>query len=453
MEILRDPLWNNIRLDPLALACSTRRSCSACATCDSWASPSWCIRGPPTPVSSMPSAPTISRAWHCACSRSRARCAARRREQLALVRAAALLHDVGHYPFSHALEEIGVTHHEQVARPLLLEGRSPSLAPASRSGRTRRGVRAHHRSQRRARCRGSSRGRSTSTRSSTSSAMRRCAACRTARSMSIGCSTPSCWCPIPSTGARRRRARKGTLRARVAAVREVSDVSQRVLASRGAQRDRDVQATGGGRASMRGVSPATVARFTDEELLVRLDAPALPAGRARACWRAAHAATAQARLRMPGGHPRRRRGRVDRGRLSADPPRGRRARGRNSDSPARRPLLDYPAKTQMLGLELPMLRRDGRVELLTAAGWEGAMNLPRLSDEFYRSARRLRVFTADRAPDSHRARPRGEQCGLSARRLGPRSARPRRSAAHASAGYARWPCRPWASASLRPMPR
>jgi hypothetical protein len=51
----------------------------------------------------------------------------------------------------------------------------------------------------------------------------------------------------------------------------------------------------------------------------------------------------------------------------------------------------------MLGLELPMLRRDGRVELLTAAGWDGAMNLPRLSDEFYRSARRLRVFTADRA--------------------------------------------------------
>ena len=52
----------------------------------------------------------------------------------------------------------------------------------------------------------------------------------------------------------------------------------------------------------------------------------------------------------------------------------------------------------MLGLDLPMLRRDGRVELLTAAGWEGAMNLPRLSDEFYRSARRLRVFTAERAP-------------------------------------------------------
>ena len=61
-------------------------------------------------------------------------------------------------------------------------------------------------------------------------------------------------------------------------------------------------------------------------------------------------------------------------------------------------LLDYPTKTQMLGLELPMLRANGHVELLTADGWEGAMNLPRLSDEFYQSARRLRVFTADRAP-------------------------------------------------------
>ena len=52
----------------------------------------------------------------------------------------------------------------------------------------------------------------------------------------------------------------------------------------------------------------------------------------------------------------------------------------------------------MLGLDIPVLRRDGRVEQLTAAGWEGAINLPRLSDELYQSSRRLRVFTANRAP-------------------------------------------------------
>lgn len=60
-------------------------------------------------------------------------------------------------------------------------------------------------------------------------------------------------------------------------------------------------------------------------------------------------------------------------------------------------LIDYPAKTQMLGVDIPMLRRDGRVERLTAAGFEGALNLPRLSDELYQSARRLRVFSRDRS--------------------------------------------------------
>ena len=59
-------------------------------------------------------------------------------------------------------------------------------------------------------------------------------------------------------------------------------------------------------------------------------------------------------------------------------------------------LLDYPAKTQMLELDLPVQLRDGRVRRLTSAGWPAAMNLPRLSEELYRSARWLRVFTAHR---------------------------------------------------------
>ena len=48
----------------------------------------------------------------------------------------------------------------------------------------------------------------------------------------------------------------------------------------------------------------------------------------------------------------------------------------------------------MLGLDIPVLRRDGQVRHLTAAGWPGAINLPTLSDALYRSARWLRVFVA-----------------------------------------------------------
>src|SRR4051794_10940970 len=43
-------------------------------------------------------------------------------EECRILRAAALLHDVGHYPFSHALEEIGAMHHEEVALPLITSG-------------------------------------------------------------------------------------------------------------------------------------------------------------------------------------------------------------------------------------------------------------------------------------------------------------------------------------------
>ncbi|MDE3129332.1 MAG: hypothetical protein KGL38_15080, partial [Gemmatimonadota bacterium] len=59
-------------------------------------------------------------------------------------------------------------------------------------------------------------------------------------------------------------------------------------------------------------------------------------------------------------------------------------------------LLDYPAKTQMLGLDLPVMQRDGTVLRLRSSGLTGAIDLPKLSEELYRSARWLRVFTAGR---------------------------------------------------------
>jgi hypothetical protein len=60
-------------------------------------------------------------------------------------------------------------------------------------------------------------------------------------------------------------------------------------------------------------------------------------------------------------------------------------------------LLDFPARSSMLGVDLPHRSRSGTIERLTDAGRAGQLGLPRVADELYRSARRLRVFVA-RAP-------------------------------------------------------
>ena len=57
-------------------------------------------------------------------------------------------------------------------------------------------------------------------------------------------------------------------------------------------------------------------------------------------------------------------------------------------------LLDFPARSSMLGVDLPLRTRSGSVERLTDAGRAGQLGLPRVADELYRSARRLRVFVA-----------------------------------------------------------
>jgi hypothetical protein len=61
-------------------------------------------------------------------------------------------------------------------------------------------------------------------------------------------------------------------------------------------------------------------------------------------------------------------------------------------------LLDFPARPSMLSVDLPLATRGGRVERLTDEGRAGQLGLPRVADELYRSARRLRVFVARPAP-------------------------------------------------------
>jgi HD superfamily phosphohydrolase len=65
-------------------------------------------------------------------------------------------------------------------------------------------------------------------------------------------------------------------------------------------------------------------------------------------------------------------------------------------------FIDYPEKPRMLGLDLLLLRRDGSMHRLTDEGRAGLIDLPRLADELYYTARAFRIFTVERrtiAPD------------------------------------------------------
>jgi HD superfamily phosphohydrolase len=57
-------------------------------------------------------------------------------------------------------------------------------------------------------------------------------------------------------------------------------------------------------------------------------------------------------------------------------------------------LIDFPSRPSMLAVDLPLVTRSGKTERLTDAGRAGHLGLPRVADELYRSARRLRVFVA-----------------------------------------------------------
>ena len=59
-------------------------------------------------------------------------------------------------------------------------------------------------------------------------------------------------------------------------------------------------------------------------------------------------------------------------------------------------FVDYPEKPRMLGLDLLMLRRSGAVQRLTETGRAGLIDLPRVSGELYHTARAFRIFTMER---------------------------------------------------------
>lgn len=116
LEVIRDPLWNNIRLEPEALAVIDTPAVQRLRY----------VRQLGHAFLVYPGA-THTRfehalgAYHLA-RRVLAELGEPGEPERREVTLAALLHDIGHYPFSHALEEAGLPHHEDLAARHLTTG-------------------------------------------------------------------------------------------------------------------------------------------------------------------------------------------------------------------------------------------------------------------------------------------------------------------------------------------
>jgi hypothetical protein len=64
--------------------------------------------------------------------------------------------------------------------------------------------------------------------------------------------------------------------------------------------------------------------------------------------------------------------------------------------PAGEVVVDYPAKAAMFQLNILLERRNGDVARVGTSGLPGVIDLPRVTEELYRTARVLRVFTFER---------------------------------------------------------
>ena len=399
VEIIRDPLWNNIRLDPLAFELIDTPAFQRLRY----------VRQLGLAFLVYPGA-THSRFEHALGTYHLARRTLTLFEEqdeysrisddeCQLIRIAALLHDIGHYPFSHALEEIGAMHHEVVARPLICDGEAADAL------RRELGANAPERIVELIR------GESDSPLQGLISGSIDLDKLDYLRRDAFMCGVSYgeidvdrlinalTLVPDPVTGEPRvgmvekgLSALESLLFARYQmyrnvywhhAVRSATAMYKRLVA--------DALDAGA-------LDARTLAGFTDEGLLhaigQRAPSPLLARLRQRQLYKRAFECPA-ADLE------------ADAGEWIAD---DRTLTVAVEDALAHEVglqpgelLLDYPTKTQMLGLDLLVQRPYGEVRRVTAAGWEGAINLPKLSDELYHSARWLRVYTSVRlAIDPHK---------------------------------------------------
>ncbi|HEX2721726.1 MAG TPA: HD domain-containing protein [Gemmatimonadaceae bacterium] len=391
-EILRDPLWNNIRVDELTLQLVDTQVFQRLRY----------VRQLGLAFLVYPGA-THSRFEHALgtyhLSRRTLSFLTDRdtgfgidAEDQAVVRAAALLHDVGHYPFSHALEEIGQLHHEDVARPLITVGEIARILADGISATAPQRV-------------------FELIRGTSGSALQGLISGSLDLDKIEYLKRDGFMCGVPYGEIDVDRLTNSMLilndphsGRQVLGVREKGLSALESLLFAKYQMYRNVYWHHGVRSATAmykrmvddalragAIDAELLPSYTDEGLLHRLEhahpTPILDALRTRRLYKRA--------LEWPASQ-------LDDGFgewIATDRENTRAAEdeiGRELGMQPGEVLLDFPMKTQMLGLDIPVQRRSGEVERLTGEGWPGTINLPTLSEELYRSARWLRVFVARR---------------------------------------------------------
>jgi uncharacterized protein len=394
-EIIRDPIWNNIPIDPVARALIDTPVMQRLRY----------VRQLGLAYLVYPGA-SHSRFEHAVGAYHLAGLALHLLDQqgelegidpreVKLVRAAALLHDVGHYPFSHAVEEIGVPNHEIVAEPLVRDDDVGNV------------LRSHYGPDAPERILALIAGRSDSPLGGLISSSLDLDKLEYLRRDAVMCGVPygvidvdrlvhsMCIVPHPSTGQRT----LGILEKGLSALEQLLfaryQMYRNVYWHHGVRSATSMYKRLVERALAEGlITVQTLSSQIDDVLLHTLEAAASPsvsplvrAIRGRRLYKRAFDCPA-AELDPAVGEW-----------IAEDrsiTPRIEDLLAREYGLAPGELLLDYPAKTAMVGVDLPVLQRGGTVTQATSAGWDGAINLPRLSDELYGSARRLRVFVADR---------------------------------------------------------